>query len=149
MIRRHMATVPPPIFRGYDNRLSSGRIKDTFINSLLDCGINVHDIGLSLSQIVYYSSYYFRCKGGVMVTASHNPKEFNGFKLGVGFSDTLITEEIQQVKKIAEEGNFVKTDHKGKLDQVDIFPSYQEDLLKRVKISQKFKVVIDSCNGAT
>ena len=60
---------------GYDNRLSSGRIKDTFINSLLDCGINVHDIGLSLSQIVYYSSYYFRCKGGVMVTASHNPNK--------------------------------------------------------------------------
>lgn len=134
---------------GYDNRLSSERIKTTFIKSLLDSGINVHEIGLSLSQIVYYSSYHFRCKGGVMVTASHNPAEYNGFKLGVGFSDTLITDEIQQIRQIAESGNFVKSSQKGSYDQVDIFPDYQKDLLKRVKLIQKFKIVIDSCNGAT
>lgn len=134
---------------GYDNRLSSERIKTVFIDALIDSGIHVHDIGLSLSQIVYYSSYYFRCKGAVMVTASHNPKEFNGFKLGTGYSETMLSEEIQEIRKIAESGKFFKASQKGKLDQVDIFSAYKKDLLKLVSLKKKYKVVIDSCNGAT
>ncbi len=134
---------------GYDNRLTSERIKNQVIESLIDSGINVVEIGLSLTQIVYYAHYHFRSKGGIMVTASHNPKEYNGLKMGVGFSDTLITEEIQQLREIAQSGDFVKTDQKGTHRQEDIFEAYKNDLLKRVQINKKFRVVVDSCNGAT
>ena len=134
---------------GYDNRLTSERIKTQAIESLIDCGIDVIEIGISLTQIVYYAHYHFRSKGGVMITASHNPKEYNGFKLGIGFSDTLISEEIQEVRELAQAGDFVTSETKGEHRQEDIFESYKADLLKRVKIDKKYKVVVDSCNGAT
>ena len=134
---------------GYDNRLTSDRIRSTATKALIESGINVIDIGLSLTQIVYYSQYHFRSKGAMMITASHNPKEYNGFKLGVGFSDTLISEEIQEIREIAQSGKFTHGKKPGIHTKHDIFNSYKEDLFKRVQLTKQFHVVVDSCNGAT
>ena len=68
---------------GRDNRNSSEEIEKYVIDELLKNGVDVYSIGKSLSQIVYWSQYHFLSKACIMVTASHNPKDYNGFKLGV------------------------------------------------------------------
>ena len=129
---------------GRDNRLTGVEYSKAFIQGMNDGGINTIDIGLSLSQIVYFSSYYFQIKGSVMISASHNPKNFNGLKLGVGFSDTMITEEIQYLRQIVEKGKF--SEGKGTNRAEDIFPAYKADILKRFNLKKKWKIVIEGCN---
>lgn len=130
---------------GRDNRLTSEEYSKAFIKGLLDGGINCYDLGLSLSQIVYFSSYELKVKGGAMITASHNPKEMNGVKLGVGYSETMLSEEIQQVYKIIQDGEF--SEGSGTLKEHDIFPAYKKDILKYFDFSKKWKVVVDAGNA--
>jgi len=129
---------------GYDNRNNSEIYADAFRKGLNDSGINTINIGLSLSQIVYFSSYQYKTKGGAMVTASHNPGEFNGLKLSVGYSDTMITEEIQSLRKIVDNEEFV--DGKGHDRKDDLFPIYKQEVLKYFDFKKKWKIVIDGCN---
>lgn len=132
---------------GRDNRTTGETFSKAFIKSLLDSGIDVVDIGLSLAQIVYFAQYPLRFKGAAMVTASHNPAQYNGLKMAVGFSDTMTGPEIQQLKEIAKAGEFKKFNRKAKYEQKDIFPEYKADILRRAgKISQ-FKVVVDTIYG--
>lgn len=133
---------------GMDIRQSSQEFKDAFIKGLLESGINVIDIGLSLTQIMYFAQYHYLSKGGAIITASHNPKEYNGLKLAVGFSDTLVGPEIQEVRSISESGKFKKFSQPGKLKKDDVFPAYKADLLKRVPLRNcGLKVVVDGING--
>ncbi|MBI2103732.1 phosphomannomutase/phosphoglucomutase [Candidatus Woesebacteria bacterium] len=129
-----------------DNRISTPEIKEAFLKGLIDSGINVIDHGLGLVFFMYFSQYHYQSKGGVSVSASHNPKDMNGFKLAVGFSDTLITEEIQELKDIAKSGKFVEPKIKGIVRQEEIFPQYKKDLHKRFPEKSKFKVVVDGGN---
>ena len=129
---------------GRDNRLTGEAFSKAFIAGLNDGGIDTIDMGLSLSQIVYFSSYEFKTKGGAMITASHNPKEYNGLKLGVGYSDTMITEEIQYLRKLADDKNF--SEGTGTNRKHDIYPAYKADILKHFNLNKKWKVVIDACN---
>lgn len=128
---------------GHDNRLTSEKYTQAFIQGLNDGGIDTIELGPALSQIVYFSSYLFRTKGSAMVTASHNPKEFNGLKLGVGYSDTMITEEIQQIREIVEQGQF--SEGKGKTRAQDITQDYIQDIIKHFSLQKKWKVVVDGC----
>ncbi len=135
---------------GRDMRETSENYQKVFMNALLESGINVVDIGLTLTQIMYFAQYYYLTKGGAIITASHNPKEYNGLKLAVGFSDTLITSEIQELRQIAESGDFKSWGAKGSYQEDDVFPAYKEDLLKRVPLKNLgLKVVIDSSNATT
>lgn len=129
---------------GRDNRLSSQEASEALIAGLNEGGINTIDLGMSLSQIVYYSAYHFKTRGSAMVTASHNPKEYNGLKVGTGYSETMVTEEIQELRKIAEKGKFSQGE--GKNISADIFQEYSHDLLKYFSLKKKWKVVIDACN---
>lgn len=129
---------------GRDNRLTSEVYAKAFIAGLNDGGINTIDMGLSLSQITYFSSYHYKTKGAAMVTASHNPKEYNGLKLGVGYSDTMITEEIQYLRQLCEKGVFVEGKGSNRAD--DIFPAYKQDILKHFSLQKKWKVVVEACN---
>lgn len=132
---------------GRDNRLTSEAYSNAFVKGLIDSGIDVVDIGLSLAQIVYFSQYLLRFKGAAMITASHNPADYNGLKLAVGFSDTMTTAEIQKFKKIAQAGNFKKFDRKGSVKTRDIFPDYKADVLRRMGPIKNFKVVVDTIYG--
>jgi phosphomannomutase/phosphoglucomutase len=130
---------------GYDNRHNGPEYSQAFRQGLNDSGIDTIDLGYSLSQIVYYSSYEFKTKGGAMISASHNPGEFNGLKLSVGYSDTMVTEEILQLKEIIEKQDFVQG--QGSNRSADIFPSYMQNVLHFFKLKKKWKVVIDCCNA--
>ncbi len=134
---------------GYDSRLSSPAYHRAMVKGLTNSGISVYDIGITLSQICYFAQYYFRTRGMVMITASHNPKEFNGFKFGTGFSDTMITEEILQLRDLVNSGKYKTLGHRGKHIKQDVFPDYKKDLLKRTDKIGKFKVVVDSCAATT
>lgn len=132
-----------------DCRISSPRIHKVVVETLIDAGITVYDIGMTISQISYFAGYYFRTKGLIMITASHNPKEYNGMKFGTGYSETMVTEEIIALRDLIAKGEFKKRDIEGKYIEQDIFPDYVKDLFRRVEKIGKFKVVVDSCNGST
>ncbi|VVA44143.1 conserved hypothetical protein [Candidatus Roizmanbacteria bacterium] len=134
---------------GFDSRESSPKFRDVFVKGLTESGITVYDIGITLSQICYFAQYFFRTRGMVMITASHNPKEYNGFKFGTGYSETMVTEEIIEFRELVKSGKFVKLDKVGEHIQQDIFADYQKDLLRRIGKIKKFKVVIDSCAATT
>ena len=129
---------------GRDNRLTSDLYSTSFIRGLNEGGINTIDIGLSLSQIVYFSSYFFTTKAAAMVTASHNPKNFNGLKLGSGYSETMLTDDVQEVRSIAESENF--SSGQGINREQDIFPEYKQTILKHFSLQKKWKVVVEACN---
>jgi len=134
---------------GYDSRESSPSFRDALVKGLTESGITVYDIGMTLSQICYFAQYLFRTRGMVMITASHNPKEYNGFKFGTGFSETMVTEEIIEFRELTKSGDFISTGTKGKIIQQDVFPDYKADILRRVGKIRKFKVVVDSCAATT
>lgn len=129
---------------GCDNRLTSEKYSKAFRQGLNDGGVSTYNIGFSLSQIVYFSSYHFQTKGGAMITASHNPKEYNGLKLSSGYSETMVTDEIQEIKKIAQAQEF--SQGSGTNTDVDIFAPYKHTILKHFNLKKPWKVVIDACN---
>lgn len=129
---------------GRDNRLSGEAYKKAFIAGLNDGGIDTIDLDYSLSQIVYFSSYEYKTKGGAMISASHNPKEFNGMKLCTGYSETMVTKDIQYFRSLVEKGEF--SEGKGKNITDDVYPSYKKHLLKHFHLKKKWKVVVDACN---
>ena len=129
-----------------DNRLTGEQMTKAFTKGLVETGINVIDHGLGMVFFMYFSQYFNQSKGGVSISASHNPKEYNGFKLAVGFSDTMISEEIQELRVIAKKGIFVKPKKLGKVIKKPIFKDYKADLFKRVPEKFNYKVVIDGGN---
>lgn len=133
---------------GRDSRATSPQYSQAIISGLNWSGIDVIDIGMELVGTFYWSQYYLNCQGGVYVTGSHNPAEYNGFKLANNFSETLVTDAIQELRKMVEDENHRKNEIAGRSEKQDIRKLYFEDLLKRLPIAKKFKVVVDA-GGAT
>lgn len=134
---------------GYDCRASSPEFRDVLVKTLNDSGITVYDIGMTLSQIVYFGCYYFRTRGMVMITASHNPKEYNGFKFGTGYSETMLTEEVIELRELVKSGRFVSKLPKGKYIKKDVKQEYFDDLKRRIGKIAPLKIVVDSCAATT
>lgn len=132
---------------GGDNRLSTPSLKKSFTQGLLDSGIDVTDIGTVATSMVYFSCYKLGFDGGAMITASHNPKEFNGIKLcgsdglAVGFENGL-----DKVKKIMEKSQFKKG--KGKLNTANILNDYKKFIKSLSKNLNGMKIVVDGSNGS-
>lgn len=129
---------------GYDSRLTSVEYKDALIKGLISTGVDVVDIGLTLSGTVYWAQYHFKTKGSVMVTASHNPKEFNGFKFSADFSESLIFEGLTHLIDLIEKEDYLIAEKPGKSDLIDIRDIYYKDIIGRMEITKKFKIVIDA-----
>ena len=129
---------------GRDGRLSSESFADALIEGLLSTGCNVTDIGLCPTPVYYFSIFHLDKDGGMMVTGSHNPPEFNGFKVSVGKS-TIFGEEIQSLGRLVERGKF--SSGKGSLRREEIIRPYQDYIRKNIKVEKPLKVVIDAGNG--
>ena len=129
---------------GRDCRLSSDAYHNFLIKGLNAAGINTIDIGLCATPILYFSIPHLHVGGGVMITGSHNPPEFNGFKICIGHS-TIYGEKIQELRKIMEGGRYSKGTSQAR--QKDISDIYENYLFKRIKIKRKIKVVVDGGNG--
>ncbi len=130
---------------GCDVRLSSERIKETVKRGIIDSGVDVIDIGIVPTPLLYFSVFKLNTDGGIQITGSHNPKEYNGMKIMVG-KETLYGEGIQELRKMIEDKNFKKGN--GKAERYNyIVPDYVKELNKRVKIEKKFKFTVDPGNG--
>lgn len=130
---------------GYDSRPCSPTFNKQTNKALIDSGIEVINIGLSLSPIFYFSQYFFKTKGGVMITGSHNPPEWSGFKHAYDYSTTLLPEDMKRLFKIAQSRKFISG--KGKIEYKDAFIPYLEDCKKRIKLKRPLKVVVCANHG--
>ena len=129
---------------GRDCRLTSESYRTKIIEGLVSTGCEVTDIGICTSPVLYYSIQHLNQEGGVMVTASHNPKEYNGFKLCLN-NDSIHGEEIQKIRVLIEQGEF--TVGQGKVSEVDVIPNYMEYIEKNITISKPLRIGIDAGNG--
>ncbi|RMG58464.1 MAG: phosphomannomutase/phosphoglucomutase [Deltaproteobacteria bacterium] len=129
---------------GRDVRLSSPDFASAIARGLTESGIDVVDVGCVPTPLLYFSIIELGTDGGVMVTGSHNPPEFNGFKLCIG-TTAIYGEMIQQVRSYIEEGRFVSGD--GKIVREEVIPRYVEKVKELVKIERPLRVVLDCGNG--
>ena len=132
---------------GGDVRLSTKRIKAAAAAGMMEAGINVIDIGFVSTPTFYWSMYHFDADGGVMVTGSHNPKEFNGLKVAYDKS-TLWGDDIQEIFRIIKEDRMKTAENSGSLSFSDINREYLDMLVSKIKLgAHKLKIVCDSANG--
>ncbi len=133
---------------GRDCRLSGEEFQEAYMKGVMSAGIDIIDIGMVMTQMMYYGQYRFQTNGGTMITASHNPFNFNGFKMGVSFSLTTGPEEVQEIKSYVDNDDYYEADEPGKkIAKEDIKEDYFHDVLKRVRLKKKFKVVVDTRHG--
>lgn len=141
---------PGKIVIGMDTRLSSPSLKEELIKGLLSTGATVIDIGMVTSPIVMFATKHLECDGGINISASHNPKEYNGFKfyskggIPIDFETGLV-----KIKEIFEKENFAEGE--GKLIKKDIIEDYSNFILNLINIKKpvNMKVVVDAGNGST
>lgn len=131
---------------GRDCRPTSDPYAEAVIEGLLTAGLHVYDIGICPTPLLYFSLFHLDLDGGVEITASHNPSEYNGFKVCVG-KETLYGSQIRELRTRIEEGNF-KARPGGKRENFAIVPPYQEHLLRDVsRLARTLKVVVDAGSG--
>ncbi|QDK43673.1 phosphomannomutase [Bdellovibrio sp. ZAP7] len=135
----------PTLTIGHDARVSSPAIVKSMEKGFVDSGAKVIHLGLVTSPVCYFSTFTMKVDGAVQVTGSHNPPEFNGFKISLG-KTTIFGEEIQELRKIIEKGEYI--DGKGSVESFDIRPSYYEHYKKEFGQMKNVKVVLDCGNGA-
>lgn len=128
---------------GYDCRATSREYAAALIKGLSSVGVDSVNIGLNLVGTFYWAQYFLEIKGGAFVTASHNPAEYNGFKFAIDFSETLVSDGIQELRRMVEEEDYDLSEIPGTIEEKNIFEDYIVDLKKRLQINKKFKVVVD------
>ncbi len=134
-----------PVVLGADNRAHSPALAAGAAEGLADSGCDVVRIGTVITPTFYFARVHWDIDGGVMVTASHNPSEFNGFKLAGGFG-TLHGEQIQAVRRRAETGPFVIG--QGRVQPRAIVPAYMETLQEKIRLGpRRLRVALDCGNG--
>ena len=132
-----------------DCRATSEAYAAALIKGYIWAGIDVVDIGLNMVGTLYWSQYYLQRPGGAMISASHNPKQYNGFKFAIGYSETLVSDGMKELRRMVETDDYEPGVKPGTVVQQDIRQAYFDDVMKRLPITKKFKIVIDpSCSTA-
>jgi phosphomannomutase / phosphoglucomutase len=129
---------------GRDTRLSSPRLHGALLRGLLASGCEVLDIGIVPTPVLYYSVIHLKADGGVMITGSHNPPEFNGFKVVAGAS-TIHGEAIQEVRQMIEARDLAGGT--GSVREADAVTPYVEEVSSQFQFPRRIKVVVDAGNG--
>ena len=132
---------------GHDNRESSDELSQYLIKELTETGVNVIDIGLATTPMVYYARKLFDLGPAIQITASHNPGEYNGFKMCLKKEEeSIYGEKIQEIREYTEQENF-KTGS-GSVEKKEVLENYIDQIAEKVKLgSRKLKVVVDAGNG--
>ncbi len=131
---------------GRDVRLSSEMFDNALSEGIIASGCDVISIGEVPTPIVYFSMFNLPVDGGIVVTASHNPKEYNGLKFRKGHFP-FYGKEIQELRKIIETNDFMEG--KGKRSEHDNLEPYLDAIRERIKFKRGLKVVVDAGNGTT
>lgn len=138
----------PQVIVGRDNRYGSDKLSAKLIEGLLASGCQVTDIGLAVTPLVHFATINYSTNAGVMVTASHNPKEFNGFRFDLADAEPFYGSQIQDLKEIIQKEQFV-TGIGQIVYKEDTFKDYLKDIESRISLKKTLKVVVDCGNGAS
>jgi len=130
---------------GADCRLSSPAFATSLIRGLISTGCDVVDLGTIPTPLLYFSIYNNNLESGIMITGSHNPPEFNGFKIMAG-TQTLFGDDIQEIFQLIKKDKLI-SDKKGKVTTLYINPEYHDYVVNNIKLKKKLKVVVDAGNG--
>ena len=132
----------------YDNRLSSPSLAKSLIKGLIDSGIEVLNLGLATTPMCYFAANYLKTDASMMITASHNPKEYNGFKFSYNGIHNAYGASVREIYEIIESGKF--RSGVGSVTDVDITDAYIHLILDKLTLGKrKIKVVYDPGNGTT
>ncbi len=134
----------PRVNLGRDCRLSSGRLRNALIEGLKASGCAVSDLGVVPTPVLYYSVFRLNSDGAVMITGSHNPPEYNGFKTVMGPS-TIHGEDIQLLRRMIETGDL--DTGSGSEEPVDMVTPYVDEISSQFQFSRRVKVAFDAGNG--
>ena len=140
-----LAQGEPHVSVGRDGRLSGPELVERLIQGVADSGCHVSDVGLVPTPALYYAASVLRGKSGVMLTGSHNPSNYNGFKIVIA-GDTLANEQIQALHTRLKSNDL--TWGEGSITRVDILPRYFDEITRDIKLARRLKVVVDCGNGA-
>jgi len=131
---------------GRDVRTTSDAYADAVIAGMVSVGLHVYDVGVCPTPLLYFSLFHLDVDGGIQITASHNPAEYNGFKICLG-KDSLYGEQIQDIR-IRMERKVLTEKSGGKVERYEIIPPYHKHLLADVpKLARPLKVVVDGGSG--
>ncbi|MDP6784719.1 MAG: phosphomannomutase/phosphoglucomutase [Alphaproteobacteria bacterium] len=130
---------------GYDGRLTSPSLYDALCAGLLESGANVFSIGLCPTPMAYFAHYHLKTDAAVMVTGSHNPPEYNGFKMVLN-KHSFFADEIQNLQSLTTLKNILTG--QGKLNNFDIRKEYVKNNLKNIKFNKRMKIAWDIANGS-
>ena len=135
----------PKVSLGRDVRLSGTRLHAALLEGLLDSGCEVTDIGVVPTPVLYYSVHHLHTDAGVMITGSHNPSEYNGFKMMTS-TKSVFGEAIQEIQQILVKQDFLTGE--GSVKHADAVTPYVDEVAAQFsKLSRRVKVVIDAGNG--
>jgi len=129
---------------GHDCRLSSQRLNEALARGLVASGCDVWELGMIPTPVLYHSVFHQQADGAVMITGSHNPPEYNGFKIMCGQS-TLYGAQIQELRRMIEQGDLASG--QGSRRSYDAITPYVEDVSSQFRWDRRIKVVIDAGNG--
>ena len=132
------------ILTARDGRISGPRLLNQFQKGVMSSGCNVVDIGMVPTPLLYFSTFKTNISDGVVLTGSHNPKNYNGLKIVIN-KRSVTSEKIEKIKSMIEEEVFM--DGKGKLTSLDVKEDYLKELKEKIKINSKMKVCLDCGNG--
>ncbi len=135
---------------GRDMRLSSAELTDSVVQGLTEAGVEVLDIGLCGTEMVYFATTHLKADGGIMVTASHNPADYNGLKLVREEARPISADTgLVDIRALAEGDKRKIAEHPGKRQAVDVFDAYIEHMLGYVDVEklQPLKLVVNAGNG--
>ena len=142
---------PKTIVVGCDIRLSSEGLKQATIKGLNDAGVNVLDLGMTGTEEVYFGAFHLDVQGGIEVTASHNPMDYNGMKLVRENSRPISADTgLKEIQALAEAGVFNEVEHKGTTEKYNILPEFVEHLMGYIDPAKirPLKLVVNAGNGA-
>ena len=145
------ALTPKKVVVGGDVRLTSESLKQSLAKGLMDGGVDVIDIGLSGTEEIYFAAFHLDVDGGIEVTASHNPMDYNGMKfVGRGAIPISRDSGLSAIQQLAEEQNFEAVSRNGTIEKINILPQYIEHLLSYIDLDaiKPLKVVVNAGNGA-
>jgi len=141
---------PRNVVVGYDIRLSSKALCQALIQGLLESGVDVIDIGQCGTEEIYFATSHLQTAGGIVVTASHNPRDYNGMKLVREDSKPISGDTgLNEIKQLAEQDNFSDAGKRGQLTRQDTRPAYIEHLLTYIdhSVLKPLKLVVNAGNG--
>ncbi len=141
----------PEMAIGRDCRLTSGRLRNALITGLTDAGIDIIDVGVVATPVLYFAAFHYPVDGAVIITGSHNPPEDNGFKIRRG-RESIHGEDIRALGQAIASGAAaaaVADGERGRVVERDVLPAYLEHALGRLELGpRRFRVVVDAGNGS-